>query len=274
VAANMAALKPARVLAAGTAGRDWRGAELFRLMGELGIETAHIVREAGLTTNAFCKPLRKGLSDAVYEDPRLDFANTAPLGGAVEDALIASLDAMAAQIDVLCVSDQLPSNVYGAVTPRARAHILKLARDGLTVVADSRDRIGLYQGVILKPNEVEAARAAGGETPDPPAAALALSRKRNCEVVMTAGANGSFYAANGAAVHIPARPVAGPVDIVGAGDTFLSGLALALAAGAPRTGAAYFAGLCSEVTVQKTGVTGTASAEEVLRRYDRTDGRA
>ena len=275
VAANMAALKPGRVLASGTAGRDWRGAELFRLMGELGIETEFIVCETGLITNAFCKPLRKGISDTVYEDPRLDFANTAPLGEAAEDALIASLDAMAARVDVLCVSDQLPSNVCGAVTRRAREHILKLARDGLTVIADSRDRIGLYKGVILKPNEVEAARAvAGAETAlDHAAAALVLSRRQDSEVILTAGAQGSFCAANGTVTHIPARTVTGPIDIVGAGDTFLSGLALAIAAGAARPEAAYFAGLCSEVAIQKIGMTGTASAEEIWTWHDRTDGR-
>jgi bifunctional ADP-heptose synthase (sugar kinase/adenylyltransferase) len=60
---------------------------------------------------------------------------------------------------------------------------------------------------------------------------------------------------------------------VGAGDTFLSGFALALAAGAARPEAAYFAGLCGEVTIQKIGMTGTASAEEILCWFDRTGGR-
>ncbi|MCL2030939.1 MAG: PfkB family carbohydrate kinase [Oscillospiraceae bacterium] len=274
VAANMAALKPGRVMAAGTAGRDWRGRELFRLMEESGVISEYIVREAGLVTNAFCKPLRKGISAAVYEDPRLDFANTAPLGEAVEDALITALDALAPQVDILCISDQLPANVYGAVTERVRGHILKLARNGLTVAADSRDRIGLYRDMILKPNEVEGARAAGMAAAsglrDYAEAASVLSRKQACAVIMTVGANGSLYAADGTVTHIPAHPVTGEIDIVGAGDSFLSGFSLALAAGASRLEAAFFAGLCSEVVIQKIGTTGTASPEEILERYHQT----
>jgi rfaE bifunctional protein kinase chain/domain len=252
VIANMAALEPRAVTACGTAGTDWRGRELARLINGLGVENC-IVCRPNLITNAFCKPLRKGFSDIVYESPRIDFANTAPLGEDVEDALIASLDTVTQQIDVLCISDQLPQTVYGAVTERVREHIIGLAREGLTVIADSRDRIGLYRNCIIKPNEIEAARAVYAD---------------DSEIIMTAGEKGSYYTNKGETVHIPARAVAGKIDTVGAGDTFLSGFALAVAAGASRLEAAFFAGLCSEITIQKLGTTGTASPEEVLARYD------
>jgi rfaE bifunctional protein kinase chain/domain len=264
VAANMAALRPKSVSASGTAGEDWRGREMMSLFHALNINTTHIVTAKHLITNAFCKPLRKGFSDAVYEDPRLDFANIKPLGAAVEDALIASLDAIAPHTDILCISDQLPPAVRGAVTERVLEHILKLAESGLTVVADSRVRIGRYRNCIIKPNDLEGAQAAG--ISDPVKAALKLSEDR--EVVMTMGAKGSVYAANGEITHIPARRVTGAIDIVGAGDAFIAGFSLALAAGASRAEAAYVAGLCSEVTIQKIGTTGTASAEEVLKRHE------
>jgi len=282
VAANMAALKPQQMIAAGMIGRDWRGSELINLMDNTGIKTEHIVCEEGLTTNAFCKPLRMGISSTVYEDPRLDFANVKPFGIETENALIASLDKIAKQVDILCVSDQLPVTVYGAVTQRVREHILKLAHNGLTVVADSRDRIGLYHGIILKPNEVEGARAAGLSIAenhgtvnimDYAEAAILLSKKQDSEVIMTIGEKGSLYAAQGNVTHIPARTVTGEIDIVGAGDTFLSGFSLALAAGASRPEAAFVAGLCSEVTIQKIGMTGTACKEEILTWFDKTQGR-
>jgi rfaE bifunctional protein kinase chain/domain len=270
VAANMAALQPKAVYASGTVGDDWRKRELIRLMDEQNIDTRHIVSDPRLVTNAFCKPMRRGISDTVYEDPRLDFANIRPLGDDVETALIKELEKIAEQTDILCISDQLPGNVYGAVTNRVRQCILRLAENGLTIIVDSRDRVTLYEGknIIVKPNEVEAARAVKGKTPSIPDLARMLSQNR--EVILTAGSLGSVYASGKNVAKIPARKVPGPIDTVGAGDTFISAFASATAAGTNRVEAAYFAGLCSEVTIQKIGKTGTASPQEILDWYDKT----
>ncbi|MCL2527996.1 MAG: PfkB family carbohydrate kinase [Defluviitaleaceae bacterium] len=271
VAANLAALAPDCVLAAGLIGKDWRGHELTRIMKNLNIDISNIVCKEGLITNAFCKPMRRGISHIVYEDPRLDFANVTPFGKEAEDTLIKSLDALVGKVDILCVSDQLPTNVYGAVTEKVREHIHKLAAQGLKIVVDSRDKIGLYKGMILKPNEVEATRAVGmaaaSSLDDFAKVALALSDRNKTEVIMTVGPEGALYASDGEVVHIPTCAVKGNIDIVGAGDSFISGFALALASGASPTEAAFFAGLCSGVTIQKIGTTGTASGEEVLKWY-------
>ena len=264
VAANLSTLEPEKVYAAGIIGHDWRGTEIKRLLTEMAVDISHVRSVPDMVTSAFCKPLRMGISETVYEDPRLDFCNRKPLSIEMEDLVIASLNRLAAEIDVLCVSDQLP---IGIVTERIREHVMKLARNGLTVVVDSRDHIGQYYGVIIKPNEVEGMRATGAE--DFPEAASRLARDR--EVIMTIGAQGSLYAADGTVTHIPARTVNGPIDIVGAGDTFLSGFSLAVAAGASRLEAAFFAGICSEITIQKIGTTGTASQAEVLDRHERRE---
>ena len=260
VATNMAALKPSKVYAVGVVGEDWRGAELSKVLNQSGINTNYLIKSPDRFTSAYCKPLRGGYSHVVYEDPRLDFLSHRPLEKDIEDQLIASLTSIAPQIDVLCVSDQLP---YGTITERVREYILNLASKGLTVIADSRDKINMYTCGIIKPNEVEGAKAAGVD--DFKEAAIALAKGR--EVIMTIGAEGSLYAAKGELTHIPARSVTGEIDIVGAGDTFLSGFALATAAGASRLEAANMAGLCSEVTIQKIGTTGTASAEEVSENF-------
>jgi len=290
VAANLAALAPKQVLAGGLIGNDWRGHELTSIMTSLDIDSSNIVRGEGLITNAFCKPMRRGISDTVYEDPRLDFANVTPFGPDIEDAMIKDLDTLAARADILCICDQLPTNVYGAITEKVRQHLHKLAADGLTIVVDSRDKIGMYKNMILKPNEVEATRAVEIATENgldeqirlqsyqqgqPVSllqkhanAAMALSSMNNTDVIMTIGPEGALYAHKGEVTHIPAFAVRGDIDIVGAGDSFISGFSLASAAGASPPEAAFFAGLCSGVTIQKIGTTGTASAEEVLGWYD------
>ena len=274
VAVNLAALAPTSVVAIGVAGEDWRGVELLRLFSEQDIDASSVRRVRGMVTNAYCKPMRAGISKLVYEDPRLDFHNYIPLDPVEEDAIIALLDKIAPEIDVLCVSDQLPC---GVVTERVREHVMRLARNGLTVVVDSRDRIGLYREVILKPNEIEGVCAAGiGNVRDVDGfaqAALVLSQEKHCGVLMTIGSNGSLYADGKTVTHIHAHDISGDIDFVGAGDTFLSGFSLAVAAGASYSEAAFIATLCSEVTIQKIGTTGTARAEEVLAWYDTVMGR-
>jgi bifunctional ADP-heptose synthase (sugar kinase/adenylyltransferase) len=196
-AANMAALAPQSVRVFSVIGRDWRGAELERLLGEAGIGHSGVIRAAGRVTNAYIKPIRKGISDVAYEDPRLDFASYEPLPQSAEDKLIAALGEAAGELDVLCVSDQMPN---GAITERVRARICELARGGLLVVADSRDRIGLFSGVTLKPNEHEGIRASGLKFEGRPGvkgcaeAARSLARKTGCSVFMTLGERGSLYA--------------------------------------------------------------------------------
>jgi sugar/nucleoside kinase (ribokinase family) len=67
----------------------------------------------------------------------------------------------------------------------------------------------------------------------------------------------------GAQSVVPALPVADPVDVSGAGDSFSAGAALALAITGSATDAARFGNLVASITVKKRG-TGAASPEEVL----------
>ena len=82
--------------------------------------------------------------------------------------------------------------------------------------------------------------------------------------LMTLGDNGCFVASGNETVLCPACTVEPPIDFCGAGDTFLSGYATLIAAGATEVQAAQIANLCSSVTIKKIGTTGTATREEVI----------
>ena len=58
-------------------------------------------------------------------------------------------------------------------------------------------------------------------------------------------------------------PVAGPIDIVGAGDSTSAAIACAVAAGAGIAEAAAFGNLVASITIMKPG-TGAATRDEVL----------
>lgn len=264
VACNMAALKPGKLQVLGVVGKDWRGRLLLQALQEQGVCTDHILTAADRVTNTYIKPLRQGISDVVYEDPRLDFENYSPLNRETEMDLLEALEQAAAEVDVLCVSDQME---YGCITPRIRRYLCALGKQGLPVLVDSRSRGGEYTGVILKPNEVEAAAILGEEietVEDAHELCKALSRKTHADAVITLGGRGSVLSIAGNTIHCPAYPVEPPLDFCGAGDTFLSGLGVFLAAGASLQQAAEAATLCSAVTVKKLHTTGTACSQEIL----------
>ena len=260
VVANLLALEPASVQCIGVFGDDWRGREYQRLLLELGADTRSLLVEPSRFTNAYIKPLRKGIADVVYEDPRLDFANYTPISAETEQRLLAALDSL--QCDLLCVCDQLPCGCNAV-----RDKICKLGRDGMNVMVDSRDRIGLYHHVIVKPNELEAGRALSMEGPYDmdriQLMAARFSRLTHRPAIVTAGERGCVCADGGDTSVILAVPLEGELDICGAGDTFMAAFACAYSARASLNEAAALACRASAIIIKKLHTTGTASWQEL-----------
>lgn len=258
VANNIAALKIGKLYALGVVGDDWRGKCLKDGLEAVGIDVSGIITSWGRFTNAYIKPMKTGISEVVMEDARIDFEANSPLDKKSEDALIEMLDSIGGKIDVLCVCDQMKC---GCITDKVRAKICELGKNGLTVIVDSRDRIGLYENVTVKPNDLEAKRAVGyGSASE---CAKALYEKNGKASIVTCGENGCVVCENGNTVRIPAVSVEGETDICGAGDTFLSALACFKGAGLPFADAAVYANAASSVTIKKLRTTGTASREEL-----------
>jgi len=271
VVANVCALKPQRVSVIGVTGRDWRGDLVRRQLDALGVDARYLTASEERVTFAYCKPIRKGISHVAYEDPRLDFINRRPLSAQDERLILKALEAVDEDTDVLLVSDQFE---YGCVTESVREAVCALGKQGMRVVADSRDRIGLFHDIILKPNEREGLLAMGMPPSDIRLeacfeAAMKLAAKCTSEVVMTLGDRGSVHADGKGYEYIEPWITEGEIDIVGAGDAFLSGFSCALATGVGSAAAADFAGLCASVTIAKLGMTGTAAPEEIVEAHHR-----
>lgn len=265
VCANAASLG-ANVTALGVIGNDWRGMAMEHCFYEQNIQIDSLVREDGRFTNAYCKPMRYGISEVVYEDPRIDFCTLDTIKQDTEEELLNKLQNL--NVDILCVSDQLK---YGCITSEIRKTILQMAQNGLKVIVDSRDRIGLYSGVYLKPNEIEGYRAIYGTTPEVPMdvkayadCAKRLAEQKNSHVFMSLGAQGCVSASEQGVLHITAAKTPEKIDFVGAGDTMLASLGLALAAGADDAEAMAFANFCASITIGKIGITGTVTPEELI----------
>lgn len=259
------------VSAIGVIGDDWRGACLKKCFAQRGIDTTNVIEIPNRVTNAYCKPMRRGYLGFEVEDPRIDFESFSPIDSESEDRLIENLTKAVKGVDVLCVSDQFE---YGCVTPRVRDAVNEIAKTVLTVV-DSRSRIALYRNAILKPNEIECARALNVDS------ALLVSGERNKELLsefsqktnsaicLTLGAKGVNIFDKSTLIESSGVQVEMPIDTCGAGDCFLSAFSLASGAGASYGEAASLANLASSICVKKINTTGSASAEEIKELFAR-----
>jgi bifunctional ADP-heptose synthase (sugar kinase/adenylyltransferase) len=208
---------------------------------------------------------------------RLDIKNRRRLPADAEAALLRALDGMWPQVDALLVLDQVSEPDCGVVTEPVRRRLAELgqADPTRTVLADSRERIGRFDRVQLKPNEAECRRAVSGAIGSAAeAAAVALARRCGRVVFCTRGEQGMLVAEPAAAepVEVPAYPVSGPIDPVGAGDSTSAAIACALASGATPVAAAAFGNLVASITVQQVGTTGTASPAQIRQRWREVGG--
>lgn len=268
---NVYALQVEQLIPVSAIGDDWRGYLLKKCFGEIGIPTEQLLNRSSGITPTYCKPMRMGISDTVYEDPRLDFENFEALSAQDEEKLATALEEAAKTVDIIAVADQFTK---GVITPRIRKLLSEIALR-VPVVVDSREHAVEYTGVIVKPNELEAAQALSMDLTDqnPGVAeymdiAKKLQQKNQSPVAVTIGSLGAIWCDGTKCVLAPTVKAEPPVDIVGAGDTFLSAFCCALAACKDGAKALAFANLASGVTVKKIGTTGTASPEEILAKWE------
>jgi bifunctional ADP-heptose synthase (sugar kinase/adenylyltransferase) len=207
---------------------------------------------------------------------RLDIKNRTPTPDPIQDHLIELLDEAWPQLDALLVLDQVSEDECGVVTKRVRDHLAELgAREpGKFVMADSRERIGLFRNVCVKPNEVEVHKAwstAGWQTglsPDRRLAEVMFTSRVNRAVFITHGELGiKLLRPGGTEQFADAYRVSVPIDICGAGDSCSAGIASAMVSGATHEQAAAFGNLVASITIQQIGVTGTATPEQVRARW-------
>jgi rfaE bifunctional protein kinase chain/domain len=274
---NLAALGIKRIVAVAVIGDDGEGYELRQALDGLGVvDTRWIASEPGRRTPTYTKPMLHEAGQPPRELNRLDIKNRAPLPRQAEDRILEALPAVLRQVDALIVLDQVSEADCGVVTTRVREELARLAEaePPRFVLADSRARIDKFRSVCLKPNSRECLRANGSGEDSPSgvaSAAQALARRAGAVVFCTHGENGIWLAypeSERAAELILAYPVTGPIDVVGAGDSTSAGITCAIAAGASPEEAAAFGNLVASITIQQLGTTGTASPEQVRRRWN------
>ena len=77
---------------------------------------------------------------------------------------------------------------------------------------------------------------------------------------------------DGTAIHVPARPIRGEIDVVGAGDAVLASLAAALAAGASPGESLELASAAASVVIHQLGTTGAATVAQTINVLKADEG--
>jgi rfaE bifunctional protein kinase chain/domain len=266
VANNMVSLGCGEVYALGVMGNDPWGRELTRLLDQLEVDTADLlVQPDDCSTLVYAKPLVEN-----GEQERLDFGNYNRLSQETAAALLERVGARLDRVDIVVINQQVREGIHETAFREGLLHLIRDNPEKIFMV-DSRHYSEFYLGSWLKINDIEATRLCGGgrDAGDPILSeqaiesAKALYARGDRPVFVTRGGHGLVVCDQSGTREIPGVHMKGPVDAVGAGDSMLAGIALALAAQLDATAAAQFGNLVAAVTVQKIHQTGTATPTEI-----------
>jgi D-beta-D-heptose 7-phosphate kinase/D-beta-D-heptose 1-phosphate adenosyltransferase len=268
-AANVAALG-AKVSLLAVTGNECDGELLLRQLDDAGVRVDDVL----------LSPARRTLSKSrVLCDNhlivRFDQGTTTAIDGETERLVLARLERLFPTVDAVIVSDYR----YGVLTPAVIDRLAQLQRQSpRTLVVDSKT-LPAYRHVGMtacKPNYRETLQLLGA--PRKAAGprrwhALLSEGDRILELTgaqvaaVSLDCEGALFFERGRPVHRTYAQAAPQERAAGAGDTFLSTLALALAAGAETPVAADLAAAAAAVVVAKHH-TATCSWNELKHRYE------
>jgi len=270
---NLVDLSVSEIYPVSFCGEDGEGYELLAALRERpGVSLDYVLQTPERRTFTYCKPLVLAPGRPPRELNRLDSKNWSPTSDEISQHLVDALEAVAAFADALIIMDQVDLPETGVITNRVLAALKQLVttRPELLILADSRRGLKNFPSVCLKMNERELAALTGeatGSLEQIKTASASLARSHARPVFITLAERGIVGAEPGGLVeHVPAFPVRGEIDIVGAGDAVTANLTAALAAGATLREALELAMAAASIVIHQLGTTGTASLKQIRTR--------
>lgn len=259
VALNMAALG-ADVFVAGITGQDRSGERLLSLFQRYPIHLESVLRTSDRPTIVKTRIIAQN-QQVVRVDRELKSEITAEL----RRQLWSNIEAVLPKMDAVILSDYgkgvINAALINALIPIAR-------RRGIPITVDPKvENFSLYRQVTcITPNLHEAMSGAHvarvSSEDDVERLGTTILKKLNAHsVLITRGEKGmSLFEKKKPPVHIPTRAQE-VYDVTGAGDTVISTLTLALAAGAPLRLAAEMANHAAGIVVGKLGTAAVSRGE-------------
>ncbi|MFP6854895.1 MAG: PfkB family carbohydrate kinase [Opitutales bacterium] len=259
----------AEVILCGWIGRDEPGDRLAAVLGERGVKFDEAFRRSDCGT--ICKSRIMARNQQLCRVDRELLPEAYALNSERDREPI---DARLAEADAVILSDYGKGFVDNALIERM---LTKRASSKTIVALDPKPRRRLrHEGIdLLTPNRTEALELAGldkeggGTFPADRVCSLIHERHAPRYLAVTLGARGMLLSEGGElgeTIPTAAREV---FDVSGAGDTVISTLTLALAAGASFREAAVLSNAAAGLVVGKVG-TATTEPEEILAYLEKS----
>jgi D-glycero-beta-D-manno-heptose-7-phosphate kinase len=241
----------------GVVGDDPAAVTLGEMLRSRGINPDGLITDPGRPTTTKTRIMAHMGLRFPQQVARIDRIDRRPINGGTEQAILGCLHSLVERAETIMVSDYLT----GLLTQPVVNAIRDIgSHRNLLITADAQGDLGKYAGFdLVKCNADEAMRHvqrpletdqdfadAGRQI----AADLGIRRG----MLITRGPDGvTAVERGGAAAHIPAPRIEDVYDTVGAGDTVLAVVTLALAAGASIPDAAALANLAAGIVVRRVG---------------------
>jgi rfaE bifunctional protein kinase chain/domain len=222
----------------------------------------------GTPTPIKTRILAGGVHSAKQQVVRIDRAVRRTMDARSRQAFQRAVLGAIRRADAVLLSDYGSGLVTPALARKVRAE-LKRVGTPIPVLVDSRYRLLEYTGLTIStPNQSEVEQALDVRIGDnlgalERAGREILERTSMQAVLVTRGSRGmALFVPDTPTVHVPIFGTDSIVDVTGAGDTVVSTVALALAAGGSFEAAARLANYAGGLVVMKRG-TATVSVDEL-----------
>jgi D-beta-D-heptose 7-phosphate kinase / D-beta-D-heptose 1-phosphate adenosyltransferase len=260
----------ARVFFLSVIGSDPEGDLLLQALESYGVPTGHIIRRPERQTLAKQRLIATSQMLARFDQGSVDLIQPE-----IEDIMIRTLEELFPQVDAILVSDY----DYGLLTPRIIQALADLQTSSPRLLLVDSRRLLDYSAVsitAIKPNFEEASHLLGLRKPRTQKDRLRQIEAEGSRLLdmigthiaaITLDRDGALVYEHG--IEMPYRTYTRPAPhtrAAGAGDTFMSALALSLAAGAPTEHAADIASAASSIVVEKDG-TSACHQEELIHYF-------
>lgn len=272
VAMNIKSLGGVPVLA-GVVGSDGSGTQLFNLVRERGFATEGIVADPARPTTVKTRVIAH--SQHVV---RIDRELRTDISFTIQNEILENLTRQIDDLDAVIIEDY---NKGVVVTSLIQQVIRMAGEHGKPVAVDPKyHNFFEYKNVaVFKPNRKETEEALGVRLlnrEDITAAGRVILERLRCQnVLLTLGEQGMvLFEADGTVTHEPTKAI-NVQDVSGAGDTVVSTLTMALAAGARIKEASTLANFAGGVVCGYVGIvpiTGEALRSAVLARSNHRPG--
>jgi len=267
VFANLCALGAGHVIPIGVIGHDMFGTEMQNLMDSYkGSSGKLTVQNENWVTPAYMKPILDG-----KEQERIDTGLNNKISEESIDRMIDIIKNGILKADVVLINQQLEGSIY---TDRFIDALNDIAAANTQVpfIVDARTMQNRFRGMWHKLNTHEMAAELGIEL-DPMNSHLQINELKDLmsryydltkdPIIVSRGEFGAISYDGQGFGYADGISLLTELDTVGAGDSFLSGFALSLAAGLKQQAALNMGNGVAGVTVQKLHQTGTSSPDEL-----------